>query len=222
MIKFKDDDEMLALIKERLNTCVIGDILDSYGYYHQILLPQIKSVTPKHPKIAGRAMTVLMIDVFGPQKKPFGRLTEALDQIEKNEVYICTGGGKRCAYWGELLTTTAKARGGVGAIIDGYHRDTPKVLALDWPVFSMGSYAQDSIVRTQVVDYRCDIEIGGVTIHNGDLLFADEDGVVVIPRDLEEDVLEKALNKVEAEHSFVQAIQNGMSSTEAFETFGVL
>ena len=96
------------------------------------------------------------------------------------------------------------------------------MLALDWPVFSMGSYAQDSIVRTQVVDYRCDIEIGGVTIHNGDLLFADEDGVVVIPRDLEEDVLEKALNKVEAEHSFVQAIQNGMSSTEAFETFGVL
>lgn len=219
---YNNDDELILLVKTRLNTCVIGDILDSYGRYHQILPPQIKSISPATPQMVGRAMTVLMIDVFGEQKKPFGRLTEALDQIQKNEIYICTGGTKRCAYWGELLTTTAKQRGGVGAIIDGYHRDTAKVLKLNWPVFSMGGYAQDSAVRTQVVDYRCDIEIGGVLIHSGDLIVADEDGVVVVPQDLEEVVIEKALEKVKGENSFVQAIQNGMTSTEAFERFGVL
>ncbi|NME35509.1 RraA family protein [Fusobacterium sp. FSA-380-WT-3A] len=214
-------NELLEIIKEKLNTSVIGDILDSYGYYHQILPPQIKAMK-KGQKIVGYAMTVLMIDVFGPQEKPFGRLTEALDQIEENEIYICTGGTQRCAYWGELLTTTAKYRGGVGAIINGYHRDTRQIEKIDWPIFSMGSYAQDSGVRTQVVDFRCTIEIGGVTIHNRDLIVADEDGVVVVPREVEEKVIEEALEKIKGENKFVEAIRNGMSSTEAFKKFGVL
>ena len=221
MHMFKNDSEKISIIHEKLYTAVIGDILDEFGFYHQILPPTIKAMTHGQ-KIVGRAMTVLLIDVFGEQEKPFGRLTEALDQIQKDEVYICTGGTKRCAYWGELLTTTAKVRGGAGAIIDGYHRDTPQVEALDWPVFSMGSYAQDSAVRTKVVDYRCRIEIAGVAVCPGDLLVADADGVVVIPKDQEDAVLTKALEKVSGEKAFLKAIQNGMSSTEAFEKFGVL
>lgn len=215
------EKEFLEMIKTKLNTSVIGDILDSYGYYHQILPPQIKAMK-KGQKIVGYAMPVLMIDVFGPQEKPFGRLTEALDQIEENEIYICTGGTQRCAYWGELLTTTAKYRGGVGAIINGYHRDTRQIEKIDWPVFSMGSYAQDSGVRTQVINFRCTIEIGGVTIHNRDLIVADEDGVVVVPKEVEEKVIEEALEKIKGENKFVEAIKNGMSSTEAFKKFGVL
>lgn len=220
-MKFKNDDEMLAVIREKLYTAVLGDIIDEFGFYHQILSPKVKAMVHGQ-KIVGRAMTVLMMDVYGPQEKPFGRLTEALDQIEKNEIYICTGGTQRCAYWGELLTTTAKVRGGVGAIIDGYHRDTRQVEAIGWPVFSWGSYAQDSAVRTKVVDYRCDIEIDDVWIKSGDLIIADEDGVVVVPREIEEQVIEKALEKVSGEKSFIEAIKGGMSSTEAFAKYGVL
>ena len=195
--------------------------MDEMKLYHQILPPSIKAMKMGQ-KIVGRAMTVLMTDVFGIQDQPFGRLTEALDQIQENEVYVCTGGKNRCAYWGELLTTTAKMRGGAGAVIDGYHRDTRQLNAISWPVFSMGSYAQDSAVRTQVIDYRCDIEIGGVTIHSGDLLVGDEDGVIVIPREIEREVIERALEKIRGEKKFVEAIKNGMSSTEAFERYGVL
>lgn len=218
---YKNDDELFQIIKKELYVAVIGDILDGFKRYHQILPPSIKAM--KHGQvIVGRAMTVLMCDVFGEQKKPFGRLTEALDQLRKNEVYICTGGTNRCAYWGELLTTTAKARGAVGAIIDGYHRDTRQVEKIDWPVFSKGSFAQDSGVRTQVLDYRCSIEIQDVTINSGDLLVADLDGVVVIPKELEKEVIEKALEKVSGEKNFLEAIRNGLSSTQAFEKFGVL
>lgn len=218
---YKNDDELFQIIKKELYVAVIGDILDGFKRYHQILPPSIKAM--KHGQvIVGRAMTVLMSDVFGEQKKPFGRLTEALDQLRKNEVYICTGGTNRCAYWGELLTTTAKARGAVGAIIDGYHRDTRQVEKIDWPVFSKGSFAQDSGVRTQVLDYRCSIEIQDVTINSGDLLVADLDGVVVIPKELEKEVIEKALEKVSGEKNFLEAIRNGLSSTQAFEKFGVL
>lgn len=215
------DAELFALMKRELYTPVVGDILDAMGYYHQFLPQNIRPLRDDM-KLAGRAMTVLMIDVFGPQKKPFGLLTEALDQLQENEIYIAAGGTKRCAYWGELLTATAHTRGAAGAVLDGWHRDTPQVLAQNWPVFSTGCYAQDSGVRTQVVDYRCDIEIGSVTIHDGDLIFGDVDGVLVIPREVAPEVIDQALAKARGEKNVRRAIEGGMSATDAFAKFGIL
>ena len=215
------DHEMFELIKSKLYTPVVGDILDQMGYYHQFLPQAIRPLKPDM-KLAGWAMTALMIDVFGPQEQPFGKLTEALDQIQENEIYIAAGGTMRCAYWGELLTATARTRKGVGAVGDGGHRDTPQVLAQDWPVFSRGCYAQDSSVRTQVVDYRCPLEIGQVRVESGDLIFGDIDGVLVIPRKVAREVLEKALEKAATEKTVRKAIEGGMSCTEAFRVYGVL
>lgn len=221
MAQWQNDAQMLSLIREKLYTPVVGDILDELGYVHQFLPPEIRPLR-EEMKLAGRAMPVLMIDVFGPQKKPFGLLTEALDQLEEHEIYIAAGGTGRCAYWGELLTAASRTRGAAGAVLDGYHRDTPQVLAQNWPVFSRGAWAQDSSVRTQVVDFRCNIEIGQVTIHSGDLIFGDLDGVLVIPREVENEVLEKALEKASGEKKVRAAIEAGMSATEAFRVFGIL
>src|SRR6185369_9606718 len=110
---------------------------------------------------------------------------------------------------GELLTATARTRGAAGAVIDGYHRDTPKVLEQNWPVFSRGRYAQDSSVRTAVTDFRCPIEIGGVWIEPGDLIFGDLDGVVVIPRALENEVIVRAVEKARGEKVVRKAIEGG-------------
>ena len=216
-----NENEKFALMKEKLYTPVVGDILDAMGYYHQFLPQDIRPLRDGM-KLAGRAMTVLMIDVFGPQKKPFGLLTEALDQLRENEIYIATGGSKRCAYWGELLTATARTRGAVGAVVHGWHRDTPRVLEQNWPVFSCGCYAQDSSVRTQVVDFRCDIEIGQVTVRDGDIIFGDMDGVLIIPVEVADEVLEKALEKAAGEKVVRKAIEGGMSATDAFAKFGIL
>ena len=221
MALWQDENEMFALIKERLYTPVVGDILDEMGYYHQFLPQKIRPLTPSM-KLAGKAMTVLMIDVFEPQKKPFGLLTEALDQLENNEIYIATGGSRRCAYWGELLTATARTRGAAGAVVDGWHRDTPQVLEQNWPVFSCGCYAQDSSVRTRVVDFRCTIEVGQVTIRDGDLIFGDIDGVLVIPGEIADEVLVKALEKAKGEKVVRKAIEGGMSATAAFARYGIL
>ena len=221
MSTWKSEKEKFQLMKEKLYTPVVGDILDELGYYHQFLPADIRPLKPEM-KLAGKAMTVLMIDVFGPQKKPFGLLTEALDQLQADEIYIAAGGTKRCAYWGELLTATARVRGAVGAVLNGWHRDTPQVLEQNWPVFSCGCYAQDSSVRTQVVDFRCPIEIGQVTIQDGDLVFGDVDGVLIIPKDIADEVLEKALIKAAGEKKVRKAIEEGMTATKAFEVFGIL
>lgn len=213
--------EMFAQMREKLYTPVVGDILDGMGYYHQFLPPEIRPLKPDF-KLAGIAMPVLMIDVFGPQKKPFGLLTEALDQLQEDEIYMAAGGAMRCAYWGELLTATARTRKAAGAVLNGWHRDTPQVLEQNWPVFSRGCYAQDSSVRTQVVDYRCTVEMGQVTIHPGDYVFGDIDGVLVIPAEIADEVIEKSLEKAAGEKLVRKAIEGGMSATDAFAKFGIL
>jgi len=204
-----------------LYTPVVGDVLDALGYTHQFLAAAVQPMTPQM-RLVGRAMPVLMADVYEAQAKPFGLLTEALDQLEPGEIYLCGGGAMRCAYWGEILTATAKSRGAAGAVIDGYHRDTPKVLEQAWPVFSRGRFAQDSAVRTRVIDYRVPIELDGVTVTPGDLVFGDLDGVVVVPQQVEAEVFERATEKARAENLVRAAIEDGMSSTEAFATYGVL
>ena len=127
-----------------------------------------------------------------------------------------------CAAWGEIMTATARTRNGAGAIVDGFHRDTPRVLEQNWPVFSRGRFAQDAGIRSKVVDFRCPIEIGSVQISPGDLIFGDLDGVVVIPRKVEDEVIELAIEKATGEKVVRKAIEAGMSSTEAFRKYGIL
>jgi len=215
------DNDIFELFRAELYTPVVGDILDTLGLVHQFLPPPIQPMLTSM-KLVGRAMPVLMIDVHGPQKQPFGKLTEALDQLDPGDIYLASGGDMRCAYWGEILTATARMRGANGAVINGYHRDTPQVLEQDWPVFSRGRYAQDSAVRTQVADYRCPIEVGPVSVAPGDLMFGDLDGVVVIPRAHEAEVIERALEKARGEKLVRTEIEAGMSSTRAFAKYGIL
>ena len=216
-----EDKQLFESMKQQLYTPVIGDILDELEYYHQFL-PQKIQPLQSNMKLAGRAMPVVMIDVYGPQKKPFGLLTEALDQLQENEIYLASGGMGRCAYWGEILTAAARTKGATGAVINGWHRDTPQVLEQNFPVFSWGCYAQDSLVRTQVTNYRCPIEIGGVWVNPGDIVFGDRDGVIVIPKKVEVEVIKKALIKAAKEKVVRNEIENGISSTDAFRTHGVL
>lgn len=216
-----DDSELFEKMREYLYTPVVGDILDALGYYHQFLPAGIRAIAPEM-RVIGRAMPVQLADVAGPQKHPFGRLTEALDQIERGEVYLATGGSQNCAAWGEILTATARTRGGAGAVIDGYHRDTPRVLEQNWPVFSKGGYAQDAGVRSSVVDFRCPIEIQGVLIHPGELVFGDIDGVVIIPQAVEDRVMTLALEKATGEKRVRKEIEAGASSSEVFRKYGIL
>ena len=122
----------------------------------------------------------------------------------------------------EIDRINAKYGCAVGAVLDGYTRDTPKVIEQNFPVFCSGTWAQDSSVRTYVFKWRCPIEIGQVTIHNGDIVFGDIDGVLIIPKDIAPEVIEKALVKASTEKTMRKAIEDGMMVTDAFAKFGVL
>jgi regulator of RNase E activity RraA len=219
--EWSSDQELFDLIERELYTPVIGDILDTYGMYHRFLPAGIRPLR-ESMRVTGWAMPVLTADVFERPEAAFGLLTEALDNLLPGEIYIAAGAGHRSAAWGEILTATAKMRGARGAILDGYHRDTSTVLGQSFPVFSRGAYGQDAGPRMRVAGFRVPIEIEAVSIHPGDLVVGDVDGVVVVPVHSVDDVIAAALEKARAEKTVRRAIENGMSATEAFRRFGVL
>jgi len=216
---WKDDSELFALCRRELFSAVVGDVMDKLGLTHQFLPPEVR---PLHPDMAaiGRAMTVLEADCFEEPKKPFGVMLEALDDLKANEIYLCHGGSPRYAVWGELMSIRAQKLGSAGAVMTGYSRDTPGILELGFPTFSRGLYAQDQGPRGLVIDFRVPLEIEGVIVKPGDIVFGDVDGVVVVPRDAEEEVFAKALEKARGEKKLRVALEEGMSAVEAFKEFG--
>ena len=222
MARWTTDKELFSLMKNELFTALVGDVLDTMGLTKQFLPPRIRPLLPE-TTLAGRAMTVLEADCCGAGRKPFGLMFEALDDLKEDEVYICAGGSPDFAHWGGLMTIRAKHLNAAGAVTHGYTRDTRQVLELDFPVFSWGTYAQDQGARGRVIDWRCPVEfVNGVRVETGDLLFGDMGGVVVVPRAVEKEVIEKALEKAEGENLVAKAIMGGMSTVEAFATFGIM
>jgi regulator of RNase E activity RraA len=196
----------------------------------QFLSPQIRPLE-RQMVVIGRAMPVLESNAFsaaephgpGPlSRQPFGLLFQALDDLREHEVYVATGCAPQFALWGGLMTTRARHLKAAGAVLDGYHRDTHEVLQMGLPVFSCGGYAQDQGPRGKVVDWRVPVEINGVRIRPGDIVFGDLDGVLVIPREAEEEAIRRGLEKVSTENRVREAIERGMSTVEAFRTFGVM
>ncbi len=221
---------MFSLARQELFTAVVGDVMDKLGFLRQFLPPRIRPLRDDMVVI-GRAMTVLEADVFDENiasdnnpvmAKSFGLMLEALDDLKLNEVYVCTGASPRYALWGELMSTRAVKLGAAGAVVDGYLRDTNGILALNFPAFAYGSYAQDQGPRGKVLDFRIPLEIDGVRVRSGDIVFGDVDGVLVVPQEAETEIFTAAIEKARGETLVRQAIENGMGAADAFKKFGIM
>lgn len=228
---WKNDKELFTLAKQELFTALVGDALDKLGFLHQFLPPQIKPLDPQMV-IIGRAMPVLETDAFDEivegtynplMQKPFGLMFEALDSLKENEIYICTGASPKYALWGGLMSVRAMKLKAAGAIVNGFSRDTNQVLNLKFPTFSLGTYAQDQGPRGKVIDYGVAIEWDHIRISPGDIIFGDRDGVLVIPKEIEEEAFVKAFKKASDEKLVLKTLQSdGMSSVDAFQKFGIM
>ncbi len=222
---WKNDEELFQLARRELFTAVVGDVLDKMGLLKQFLPPSIKPLDDSM-MVIGRAMTVLEEDISpGDQttdNNNFGLMFEALDNLRSNEVYVCSGASPSYALWGGLMSTRAIKLGAGGAVMNGYSRDTPEILELGFPTFSMGTYAQDQGPRGKVVDYRSSIDFGGIPINSGDVIYGDLDGVLIVPKEAVEEAFIGALEKARGEQQVRKALEEGMSAKEAFEAFGIM
>jgi len=208
--------------RELLTSAVLADTLDALGHRTSVLPAKIRPLRPQW-KLFGRAATLSMIPVAVEPAQPYAIELEAIDGLRPGDVLVATTNGDlESALWGELLSTAARSRGAVGVVIDGMTRDVAQILAMDFPVFAAGLTPLDSKGRMDGFQRGQPIRIGPCTVRPGDLLFGDMDGVVVIPLELADAALPKALEKVTGENRVRAELARGRSVREVFDEYGIL
>ena len=207
----------------RLTTCNISDSLDKFGYRDQVAYQRLVSLRP-NDRVMGRARTVRFEEDLNPNPdNPYDDMIAFIDTVATGEiVVIATGRSNRTAFWGELFSAAAKARGALGMITDGNIRDTDKILAVDFPVYSISHRPLDYRGRMKVTEVQTTVVIEGVEIHPGELLMADNVGVVVIPREIEDQVLNAARTRVMTESTVLSELQAGSTLREVWDRHHVL
>jgi regulator of RNase E activity RraA len=212
----------LPSVREFAYSAAVCDVLDAMGLKHQS--PRVAlSAQTGCSKLVGRCKTTLWTDMAHVDPRPYDLELRAVDSCAPDDVLIgAAGGSMRSGIWGELLATAARNSGCIGAIVDGAVRDVEKLTAMEFPVFARGRCVYDSQNRQRVIDVDVSVEIDGVTFSPGDLVIADVDGVVVIPRKVEGEALRRTWEKVHAENVTRDAIKSGMKALAAYEKYGVL
>ncbi len=211
-----------ARSRDVLSSAVLADILDALDRRTSALPGVIRPLKPEW-KVFGRAATLNVVPVSVIPTRPYAVELECVDALQPGDVLVATTQGDRSsALWGELLSTASRARGAAGAVIDGLTRDAAKILAMDFPVFAAGFSPLDSKGRLDGIQFGQPIQVGDCVVRPGDFIFGDIDGVVVIPADLAEQVLPRALEKVTGENRVRAELAKGRSAREVFAEYGIL
>jgi 4-hydroxy-4-methyl-2-oxoglutarate aldolase len=215
----------LADLARALYTAVLSDVLDEVGLMGQALKPFVRPLDDASV-MCGLARTGLYRKVYHvePGRNPYEIEMDLIDSLAPGEVAVlaCDGPTDRIAPWGELLTTAASVRGGAGCLTDGLVRDVRRIREMGFPVFAGGIGPLDSKGRAEMAAMDVPVEVAGVRIEPGDLVFGDVDGCVAIPKAIAPKVVARALEKVAAEDKTREALVAGESLRQVFERFGVL
>ena len=216
--------EEFARVQSQLYTAVISDVLDSLGFRHQALRPHIRPVDDSLA-LFGRVRTALYMSVYeiAENVNPYEKEMELVDSLQPGDVpVLACPQNESVVPWGELLSTSARARGSAGCVTDGMARDIKMIRAMRFPVFAAGARPLDSKGRAIVVDIDTTIECGGVLARTGDYVFGDVDGVVIIPAEIAEETIGRASDKVSGENLVRKELAQGRSLRDVFARHGIL
>ncbi|AJY75906.1 RraA family protein [Paenibacillus beijingensis] len=219
---FSNQSELLHYMKLHLYTAVICDMLDDLGFRNQAMRANIRPMDGGMV-IVGFAKTILSADVYYKHDHPYELEIKAVDSIQPHEVVIAgTNESTQTGLWGELLTTASIMRGASGAVIDGFIRDSNKIMEMGFPVFCTGFKPVDSKGRSKVIDYDCPVKVGDVLVYPGDLIFGDRDGIVVIPKEHADKIVEMAMKKVQSENMTRSELLEGKLLSDVYQKYGIL
>lgn len=212
-------------LSKELYSAVLSDVLDEFGLPSQAMRPFVRPVDDTLV-LMGRARTGLFAETYSVPKgeNPYEVEIALLDDLKPDEVTVlgCNGPTDRIAPWGELLTTASRARGAVGCVTDGLIRDVRHIKRLNFPVFHGGIGPLDSKGRARMIEMDRPLECAGVAVRSGDIVFGDVDGVVVIPLERAEDVIDRALTKAKSENNTREELKQGKFLRDVYEKYGVL
>ncbi len=213
-----------AELRQNFFTALISDCLDAVGRMRQAMPSHMRPLDDSR-RMVGRARTAAFLEVFhvAPGINPYELEMELVDSLRPGEipVFACSN-PKRIAPWGELLSTAAQVRGAAGAVMDGCVRDITAIRAMGFPVFHGGIAPLDSKGRGRVMAIDVPIECAGVAVSPGDLVFGDADGVVVVPRAVEAEVLRLGREKLRGERTTLAELRAGSSLRDVYSRYGIL
>lgn len=208
-----------------LYSAVLSDVMDEFGLVDRAMRPFVRPIDD-HLVLMGRARTGLFATTYGVRtgENPYELEIALLDDLRPDDVAVlaCGGPTNRIAPWGELLTTAARARGAVGCVTDGLVRDLRHITQLQFPVFHGGIGPLDSRGRARMIEIDTEVECGGVRVRSGDIVFGDIDGVVVIPHEQAEAIIDRARAKAKSESHTRAELKQGRLLREVYEKYGVL
>ncbi len=211
--------------RDKLDKCfsaVIQDVMDTMNVRIQCLDPSIKPLLPGM-RCWGEARTIYVETVTDVPEHPFQLEMELLDDTREGQIIVAQcNAGQLSAFWGGLLTNAAVGRKAHGVITDGGARDYNEIVELGFPVFCKGLSPYDSLGRMDAKEIDIPIECGGIRVDPGDLIFGDVDGVVVVQKEMVDEVIAKAWEKVQGESTVREELRNGASVVETFKKYGIL
>ncbi len=220
------EQERFNFIRQHLYVAAVCDILDSLGRRQQAMHHRIRPLLPdiRNCGFVGRARTFKWVQIdYVDESDPYGLEIEAMDSLEAGDVVVhSTDFSGTNAPWGELMTTLAKHKGVAGCVCDSQIRDCVRIIEMGFPVYYAGIRPLDSMGRGKVIAYDVPVRCGEVLVHPGDLVFADFDGVVVVPQEVEAEVLREAQSKVDKESLSRQELLQGRSLRAVYDKYGVL
>jgi 4-hydroxy-4-methyl-2-oxoglutarate aldolase len=221
---FTNDRKRFDWIRKHLYVPAVCDVLDGLGCRDRAMHQRLRPLDPAHCLIVGRARTFRWMDTdYVVEKDPYGLEIEAMDSLKVGDVAVhSTDAAGTNAPWGELMSTIAKRNGATGCVCDSNIRDCHKIMALQFPVFYAGIRPLDSMGRGRVMAYDVPVRCGDVLVQPGELVFADFDGVVVVPRALEDEALARAHEKVTKENHSRRDLLQGRTLREVYDKYGVL
>ena len=222
---FECDSELFTFVKTKLYVAVVCDILDEFGFRHQAMHQRLRPLLPdpKRCGFVGRARTARWMETDYVVEDPYGLEIEMMDSLKPGDVVVhSTDHAGSNAPWGELMSTVAQRNGAVGCVCDSQIRDCIKIVDLGFPVYYAGIRPLDSKGRGIVAAYDVPVRCGDVLVKPGELIFADFDGIVVVPHEVEGKVLHRALEKVEKENLSHQELSQGKSLRDVYNKYGVL
>lgn len=212
----------LALIREKLNSSLLSDVLDGMGIRNQCMS---QGVRPAYPgaTVVGWTHTMLMVDQHEPEQDTFKLQLEGIDSLKGDDLMVvASNGSTSAALWGELLSTAARCRGATGAVIDGLARDVRQIEEMKFPVFAAGFRPISSKGRVVAMGYGCRIRCGGVYVEEGDLVVGDIDGVTVVPDTAVEEAVERALERASSERVTRKELLAGARLSEVYAKYGTI
>lgn len=215
----------LEELKSVLYSSVISDAMDALGCPGRTMRPFVRPLS-EDDVIFGVARTGRFEARFGVDEgeNPYEIEIELIDDLRPNDIptFACSGPTDVVTPWGELLTSAAMQRGATGFVTDGLVRDVRAIRKIGFPVFHGGIGVLDSRGRSKMVERDKPVVVAGAPIATGDLIFGDIDGVVSIPKEIAQKVIDVALEKVNGENVTREEIARGALLGDVYSKYGIL